>query len=271
MSDIRTDAPVRLVQGDDEVILRPGRRPRPGSRPARRPGSGPRRPGGAERCRPADRGEASIVPLVDAARTPFLTDRRVVVGSDLDVFTRADQVAPLVGVPGRPAAHHIAGAGVGDRPHPQVGDRPVKACGGQQVDTSPGRKVAAWVDEHVAAAGIKLDRGPSTGWWRGWATIRSDSWACSAPWSAASGPGPGWRRRRRAVPGRAGGRAAVGADRRPRQGRHRRRPRQAPPHDRRRRSPPLQVMATLTGTTAASWPSTAPRSPARRTLPSCWA
>ena len=33
----------------------------------------------------------------------------------------------------------------------------------------------------------------------------------------------------------------------------------------------LQVMATLHGHYGRIWPSTAPRSPARRTLPSCWA
>jgi DNA polymerase-3 subunit delta len=34
----------------------------------------------------------------------------------------------------------------------------VKAHGGEQVDTSPGRKIAAWVDEQLRGAGLHVDR-----------------------------------------------------------------------------------------------------------------
>lgn len=44
-----------------------------------------------------DGGVAEVTALVNAAHTPpFLTDRRVVVGRNLALFTKADQVAPLV-------------------------------------------------------------------------------------------------------------------------------------------------------------------------------
>jgi DNA polymerase-3 subunit delta len=160
VSDIRTDAPVHLVRGDDEVILRDA------ARDLVHALLGDLDPGlaveevGAERFRPADGGDASVVPLVEAAQTPpFLTDRRVVVGRDLDVFTRADQVAALVGYLGDPLPTTSLVLVWGTGRIPKSLTDAVTACGGQQVDTSPGRKVAAWVDEHVAAAGIKLDRG----------------------------------------------------------------------------------------------------------------
>jgi DNA polymerase III subunit delta len=42
-------------------------------------------------------GEADLAPLVNAAHTPpFLTEKRIVVGRHLGLFTRAEQVAPLV-------------------------------------------------------------------------------------------------------------------------------------------------------------------------------
>lgn len=42
-------------------------------------------------------GEARITPLVDAAQTPpFLTDRRIVVGRNLALFSTKDAIAPLV-------------------------------------------------------------------------------------------------------------------------------------------------------------------------------
>lgn len=45
-----------------------------------------------------DGGTPSIAALVTSAQTPpFLTDRRVVVGRHLGIFTKADDVAPLVG------------------------------------------------------------------------------------------------------------------------------------------------------------------------------
>ena len=159
MTDLRLDAPVHLVRGDDEVILRDAARDLVHALLGDLDQGLAVEEVGAERHRPADGGDPSLDPLVDAAQTPpFLTDRRIVVGRDLDVFTRADQVAPLVGylADPLPSTSLVLVWGTGRIPK-SVTDA-VKACGGQQVDTSPGRKVAAWVDEQVAGAGLKLDR-----------------------------------------------------------------------------------------------------------------
>src|ERR671910_59483 len=97
MTAVRLDAPVYLVRGNDEVLLRDA------ARDLIHALVGDLDPAftvdeiGRDRFQPSDAAEARIAPLVEAAQTPpFLTDRRVVVGRDLDVFTRAEQVAPLV-------------------------------------------------------------------------------------------------------------------------------------------------------------------------------
>jgi len=159
---IRTDAPVHLVRGDDEVILRDAARELVHALLGDVDAGLAVEEVGADRYRPPDGGDASIVPLVDAAQTPpFLTDRRVVVGRDLEVFTRADQVAPLVGYLADPLPTTSLVLVWGTGRIPRSLTDAVAACGGQQVDTSPGRKVAAWVDEQLAAAGLELDR-PAT-------------------------------------------------------------------------------------------------------------
>jgi DNA polymerase-3 subunit delta len=159
VTGVRLDAPVHLLRGDDEVILRDA------SRDLVHRLLGDLDAGlaveevGADRLKPADGGEPSVVPLVDAAQTPpFLTDRRIVVGRDLDVFTRADQVAPLVAylADPLPSTSLVLVWGTGRIPKSLVDA--IVAARGQQIDTSPGRKVAAWVDEQVAAAGLRLDR-----------------------------------------------------------------------------------------------------------------
>jgi DNA polymerase III subunit delta len=161
VSGPRLDAPVHLVRGDDEVILRDA------ARELIHALLGGEDPGlaveevGAERLRPGD-GDASVVPLVEAAQTPpFLTERRIVVGRELDGFTRAEQVAPLVAYLEDPLSTTslVLVWGAGRVPKSLVDA--VAACGGEQVDTSPGRKLAGWVDEQVAAAGLRLDRAAS--------------------------------------------------------------------------------------------------------------
>jgi DNA polymerase III subunit delta len=159
VTDVRLDAPVHLVRGDDEVILRDA------SRDLVHRLLGDLDAGLAveevdpERLKPADGGEPSVVPLVDAAQTPpFLTDRRIVVGRGLEVFTRADQVAPLVAylADPLPSTSLVLVWGSGRVPKSLVDA--VVAARGQQVDTNPGRKIAAWVDGQVTAAGLRLDR-----------------------------------------------------------------------------------------------------------------
>jgi DNA polymerase-3 subunit delta len=158
VTDVRLDAPVHLVRGDDEVILRDAARDLVhrllGDLDA---GLAVEEVGG-ERLKPAD-GEPSVVPLVEAAQTPpFLTDRRIVVGRDLEVFTRAEQVAALVAylADPLPSTSLVLVWGTGRVPKSLVDA--IAAARGQQIDTSPGRRVGAWVDEQVAAAGLRLDR-----------------------------------------------------------------------------------------------------------------
>ncbi|HZA78600.1 MAG TPA: DNA polymerase III subunit delta [Acidimicrobiales bacterium] len=159
MTAVRLDAPVYLVRGDDDVILRDA------ARELIHRLLGDVDPGlaveeiGRDRFQPSDASEPTIAPLVQAAQTPpFLTERRIVVGRDLEVFTRAEQVAPLVAYldDPLPTTSLVLVWAQGRVPKSLIDA--VKGCGGEQVDTSPGRKVAAWVDEQLAAAGLKLDR-----------------------------------------------------------------------------------------------------------------
>src|SRR5690606_13349065 len=144
--------------GDDDVLLRDA------ARDVVHALTGDLDPGlaveevGREQFSPPE-GETSIVPLVDAAQTPpFLTDRRVVVGRDIEMFTKAAQVAPLVAYLADPLpTTSLVLVWSGGRIPKSLVDA-VKACKGVQVDTSPGRKIGGWVDEQVAGAGLRLDR-----------------------------------------------------------------------------------------------------------------
>jgi DNA polymerase-3 subunit delta len=162
VSDVKIDAPVHLVRGDDEVILRDAAHDLIHALLGDLDAGLALEEVGADRFRPATGAEVGIAPLVEAAQTPpFLTDRRIVVGRDLDAFTRAEQVAPLVAYLGDPlpTTSLVLVWGAGRIPK-SVLDA-VKGSGGQVHDTAPGRKVAAWVDEQVAAAGLRLDRAAS--------------------------------------------------------------------------------------------------------------
>ncbi|HEX5365994.1 MAG TPA: hypothetical protein VFW63_04940 [Acidimicrobiales bacterium] len=158
MGDARPSAPVHLVKGDDDVLLRDTAR-----RVVHELAAG-LDPGlaveevGADRFAPADGGESSVVPLVEAAQTPpFLTDRRVVVGRDVEVFTRAAQVAPLVDYLSDPLpTTSLVLVWSGGRIPRSLTDAVVGA-GGVVIDTGPGRKLAGWVQERVAASGLDLD------------------------------------------------------------------------------------------------------------------
>jgi DNA polymerase III subunit delta len=158
VTDVRPDAPVHLVRGDDEVLLREA------ARAVIHALTGDLDPAlaveevGRERFAPAD-GEASIVPLVDAAQTPpFLTERRVVVGRDVEIFTKAAQVAPLVDYLADPLpTTALVLVWSGGRIPKALVDA-VKDAKGVQVSTSPGRKLDGWVGEQAAAAGLAFDR-----------------------------------------------------------------------------------------------------------------
>jgi DNA polymerase-3 subunit delta len=157
---VKAEAPVYLVKGNDEVIARDA------VRDLVQALVGDRDPGltveevGKAQHQPAEAGAPSLHALIDAAQTPpFLTDRRVVVGRELDVFTRADQVAPLVAYLADPLpTTYLVLAWSGGRIPKSVVDA-VKAAKGEQVDTSPGRKVAEWVGDQLARSGLKVDAG----------------------------------------------------------------------------------------------------------------
>jgi DNA polymerase III subunit delta len=156
---VRLDAPVHFVKGDDEVVLRDGVRDLVHAlAEGLDPGLAVEEVG-PEQFSPPD-GDASIRPLVDAAQTPpFLTDRRVVVGRGVEMFTRVDQVAPLVAYLDDPLpTTNLVLVWSGGRIPKSLTDA-VKRCGGETVDTSPGRKVAPWVEDQVKASGISMDKG----------------------------------------------------------------------------------------------------------------
>lgn len=159
MTDVKPDAPVHLVKGDDDVLLRDATREVVHALAADLDPTLAIEEVGRERFAPAEGTEPGIDPLVDAAQTPpFLTDRRVVVGRDIEMFTKAAQVAPLVDYLADPApTTALVLVWSGGRIPKSLTDA-VKACGGVQIDTSPGRKIAGWVDEQVAASGLTLDR-----------------------------------------------------------------------------------------------------------------
>lgn len=158
MTDVKLDAPVHLVKGDDDVLLRDAAREVVHALTGDLDAGLTVEEVGRERFSPPD-ADASIVPLVDAAQTPpFLTDRRVVVGRDIEMFTKAAQVAPLVDYLADPLpTTSLVLVWSGGRVPKSLLDA-IKACKGVQVDTSPGRKIAGWVDEQVAASGLRLDR-----------------------------------------------------------------------------------------------------------------
>ncbi len=159
MTAVRSDAPVYLVRGDDDVILRDA------TRELIHRLLGDIDAGlavdeiGRERFQPTDGSEPSIAPLVQAAQTPpFLTDRRVVVGRDLEVFTRGEQVAPLVAYIEDPLPTTSLVLVWAQGRVPRSLTEAVKAHGGEHVDTSPGRKIAAWVDEQLRDARLQVDK-----------------------------------------------------------------------------------------------------------------
>ena len=162
MSTATATTPVTLVKGDDEVLLRDAAHELIRKLSAGLDPSFAVEEIGRAQFQPPESSEASIRPLVDAAQTPpFLTDRRVVVGRDVEMFTRAEQVAPLVAYLDDPLpTTSLVLVWTGGRIPKSLADA-ITRSGGEQLDTSPGRKVAPWVDDQVAAVGLKLDKGAS--------------------------------------------------------------------------------------------------------------
>jgi DNA polymerase-3 subunit delta len=151
--------PVYLVRGTDEVILRDAVRDLVHRLTGDRDASLTVEEIGSEQHQPGDATAPSVRALIDAAQTPpFLTDRRVVVGRDLEVFTRGEQVAPLVAYLSDPLpTTALVLVWPGGRLPKGLGDA-VKASGGETIDTSPGRQLAGWVDEQLGRAGLRVDK-----------------------------------------------------------------------------------------------------------------
>ena len=99
-----------------------------------------------------------LVTLVDAAQTPpFLTEFRVVVGRVTEKRERNELVQPLVDYLADPLpSTRLVLEWHGGRIPKSLGEA-ITQAGGRVVDTSPGRKVAEWVQDHLAEAGLKVD------------------------------------------------------------------------------------------------------------------
>ncbi len=105
-----------------------------------------------------DDGRDPLLALVDAAQTPpFLTEFRVVLGRIVDKRERNDQVTALVDylTDPLPSTRLVLEWRSGKVPKALL--EAVTRAGGEQVDTSPGRKVAEWVQHHLAEANLKVD------------------------------------------------------------------------------------------------------------------
>lgn len=107
----------------------------------------------------ADDGSDPLLALVDAAQTPpFLTEFRVVLGRVSEKRERAELVLPLVEylVDPLPSTLLVLEWRGGKVPKSLL--ESVTRVGGALVDTSPGRKVAEWVAQHLTEADLKVDQ-----------------------------------------------------------------------------------------------------------------
>lgn len=149
--------PVILMRGDDEVVLRDAVRLLVDELV-----------GGQERSLVVEEAEIAsagddeaadpLVGLVEAAQTPpLLTDLRVVLGRVVDKRERNDQVGPLLEylADPLPSTRLVLEWRTGKVPKALLDA--ITRAGGEQIDTSPGRKVADWVQSHLAEADLKVD------------------------------------------------------------------------------------------------------------------
>ncbi len=108
----------------------------------------------------AEDGGDPLLTLVDAAQTPpFLTEFRVVLGRVTEKRERAELVLPLVEylVDPLPSTLLVLEWQGGKVPKSLL--EAVTRVGGSLVDTSPGRKVAERVAQHLTEADLKVDQG----------------------------------------------------------------------------------------------------------------
>jgi len=107
---------------------------------------------------PSDGGPDPLVALIDAAQTPpFLTELRVVVGRFTEKRERNELVQPLVDYLTDPLPSTRLVLEWQSGKLPKALGEAITRCGGELVDTSPGRKLADWLGQHLADAGLKVD------------------------------------------------------------------------------------------------------------------
>lgn len=115
-----------------------------------------------------DTGRASIAALVTSAMTPpFLTERRVVIGRHLGIFSKKDDVAPLVRYLDDPTDTTdlvlVWEKGSDTQRLPAV-PKPLKdalkSAGATEIEAAPkGKGRKALLDQHLAEAAVSLDGG----------------------------------------------------------------------------------------------------------------
>ncbi len=145
--------PVILVKGSDDVL-----------RSARRSAVVAEQVGDADATlvvdEPALDEDERLRPLVDAAQTsPFFTDHRVVVGRGIERFKGKDDLAGLLDYLADPLPSTVLVLEWGGSGRvPKALADAIAAAGGETISTDPGRDVAAFVDEAVGRAGLRLER-----------------------------------------------------------------------------------------------------------------
>ncbi len=115
---------------------------------------------------PEGKSEPDLVPLITAAQTPpFLTERRVVVGRNMALFTKQDQVVSLVDWLASPAPTTdlvlVWEKGASSQrlgAMPKTLKQAIKACGGREIDAAPaGKGRRMLLEERLSEAPIRLD------------------------------------------------------------------------------------------------------------------
>ncbi|MEM9891179.1 MAG: DNA polymerase III subunit delta [Actinomycetota bacterium] len=114
----------------------------------------------------SDDGDPELTPLINAAHTPpFLTERRVVVGRNLGLFTKGEQVAPLVELLADPLpttdlvlVWERASSSTRLGAVPKKLKEALKAAGVEEIDAAPsGKGRKGLLDERLSTAAVQLD------------------------------------------------------------------------------------------------------------------
>lgn len=113
-----------------------------------------------------DGGEPDLAPLVNAAYTPpFLTEKRIVVGRHLGLFTKGEQVVPLIRWLEDPLdSTDLVLVWEKGANSTRLGAMPkslkeaIAKRGGTEIDATPsGKSRKALLDRHMAEASVRLD------------------------------------------------------------------------------------------------------------------